>query len=115
MPISFEDRRGSNRFSIRQQARYQVLRRRVVIESGLGETVNLSSSGVLFTTTSCLPPRVVVELEIDWPAKFDSRLSMKLVTRGAVVRSGPDYSAIKIEKHEFRIKGNLKDFGVQTP
>ena len=33
----------------------------------------------------------------------------KLVARGSVVHSGPDYSAIEIDKHEFRIKGTSED------
>jgi hypothetical protein len=52
-----------------------------------------------------------VELDIDWPAKLDNRLSLKLVARGCVVHSGPDYSAIEIDKHEFRIKGTSDDRG----
>jgi len=108
-PTSPEERRGASRFPIRQQVHYQVLRRRGIRESGWGQTINISSSGVLFTTTHRLPPRVVVELDIDWPAKLDNRLSMKLVARGCVVHSGPDYSAIEIDKHEFRIKGSEED------
>jgi hypothetical protein len=106
-----EERRGSSRFPIRQQVHYQVLRRRGIRESGWGQTINISSSGVLFTTTHRLPPRVVVELNIDWPAKLDNRLSLKLVARGCVVHSGPDYSAIEIDKHEFRIKGTSEERG----
>ena len=106
-----EERRGANRFPIRQQVHYQVLRRRGMRESGWGQTINISSSGVLFTTTHKLPPKVVVELDIDWPAKLDNRLSMKLVARGCVIHSGPDYSAIEIDKHEFRIKGSGEERG----
>src|ERR1700690_110439 len=90
-PNSPDERRGSSRFPIRQQVHYQVLRRRGIRESGWGQTIKIASSGVLFTTAHRLPPRVVVELDIDWPAKLDNRLSMKLVARGCVIHSGPDY------------------------
>lgn len=99
------ERRNARRFAIRQEVHYQVLSRIGHGESGWGKTINISSSGLLFTTNQTLPPRCLVELDIDWPPKVDGRLPMKLVAAGRVVRSGADYSAIAIKKHQFRVKG----------
>jgi c-di-GMP-binding flagellar brake protein YcgR len=97
------ERRGTNRFAIEQVVHYQVLSRKGDREDGWGKTVNISSSGVLFTTTHALEPQRQVELDINWPAKFDNRRAMKLVAWGRVVRSGEDYSVIVIDKYEFRV------------
>ena len=43
------DRRHSDRFPIEREVRYRVLNKRSSEETGDGKTVNISSSGVLFT------------------------------------------------------------------
>ncbi len=43
------DRRQSDRFPIEREVRYRVLNKRSNEEIGDGKTINISSSGVLFT------------------------------------------------------------------
>jgi len=108
--VDSTERRCTSRFAIQQEVHYRVLTRRGEGESGSGRTINISSSGVLFTTVQALPPKSHVELDITWPAELDNRLPMKLVALGRVVRSGPDYSVIVIEKHEFRVKAVAREW-----
>src|SRR5947209_5687989 len=50
------DRRHSDRFPIEREVRYRVLSKRSGEESGDGKTINISSSGVLFTSEHILLP-----------------------------------------------------------
>ncbi len=72
---------------------------------GLGTTLNMSSSGVLFTTDRALLPGKRVEMAISWPAQLDNRMSLKLVARGRVVRCEAGTAAVEIQQYEFRTIG----------
>lgn len=67
-----------------------------------GESVNISSAGVLFTTPEAATPGQKVEAFIAWPVFLDNRIPLKLVIKGLIVRSTGDGAAICFEKHEFR-------------
>jgi len=98
------DRRAAVRFPIEQEVRYKVFSRNAV-ETGGGKTVNMSSSGVLFTTERALLTGERLELAVNWPAQLDNKCALKLVTTGRVVRSNGTQAAIAIERYEFRTQG----------
>jgi hypothetical protein len=99
-----EERRGSERMSISQPVHYRVLSRKDPETAASGKTLNMSSSGVLFTTAQPLLPGRRVELAIDWPAQLDNKCPLKLVARGRVVRFDGDRAALEILQHEFRTR-----------
>lgn len=101
------ERRVSNRFPIERDVRYKVLSRRSTSESGTGKTVNMSSTGILFTTDSVLLPGKRVELSISWPAQLNNTCALKLVARGRVVRCEKGKAAIEIQQYEFRTAGSV--------
>jgi hypothetical protein len=96
------DRRAADRFPIEREVRYKILNRKNVDEVGFGKTINMSSNGVLFSTDTHLLPGKRLELSISWPAQLDSKISLKLVARGRVVRSDEGRAAIEIHQYEFR-------------
>lgn len=96
------DRRHSDRFPIEREVRYRVLSKRSADESGEGKTVNMSSSGVLFTTKHMLLPGRRVEISVSWPAQLNNKCALKLVARGRVVRFEDGRAAIEIQQYEFR-------------
>ena len=75
-------------------------------ETGVGKTVNISSSGVLFTSEQPLLPGRRLELSVSWPAQLDNKCPLKLVARGKIVRSEPGRVAIEIQQYEFRTAGS---------
>jgi hypothetical protein len=75
-------------------------------ETGVGKTVNISSSGVLFTSEQPLLPGRRLELSVSWPAQLDNKCPLKLVARGKVVRSEAGKVAIEIQQYEFRTAGS---------
>ena len=66
------DRRHSDRFPVEREVRYRVLNKRSGEgDMGEGETINISSSGVLFTSEHVLLPGRRLELSaISWPAQL---------------------------------------------
>ncbi len=99
------ERRASDRFPIEREVRYKVLNRKTGDELGAGKTVNMSSNGVLFTTDGLLIPGRRVELAISWPAQLNSKVALKLVARGRVVRAEDHVAAVEIQQYEFRTQG----------
>ena len=99
------DRRASKRFAIEQGLLYRVLDHRATApESGAGQTVNISSKGVLFETVQRLRPGKRVEVSVDWPALLEGRCPLKFVAVGRVVRVEGTRAAMHIEQHEFRTR-----------
>ncbi|HML17983.1 MAG TPA: PilZ domain-containing protein [Bryobacteraceae bacterium] len=96
------DRRHSDRFPIEREVRYRVLNKRGGDEAGDGKTINISSSGVLFSAEHILLPGKRLELSISWPAQLNNKCALKLVARGRVIRFEPGMAAIEIQQYEFR-------------
>jgi hypothetical protein len=101
-----DNRRGKRRFRIDQEVRYRLLYGHRIAETGVGRTVDMSSSGVCITTQTMLTPGLPVELSISWPALLNDVCPMKLVIYGCVVRSTDKYTAVNIERYEFRTQGS---------
>lgn len=97
-----KERRHSDRFPISREARYRVLSKRNPEDNGEGTTINISSSGVLFTSELVLAPGRRIELAISWPAQLNNKVALKLVARGRVVRFEKGCTAMEIQQYEFR-------------
>jgi hypothetical protein len=93
--------------------RYRVLERKSSEPFQLGKTINMSSNGVLFTTDQFLNPGRYLELSISWPAQLDSKIALKLVARGRVVRTDQSGAAVQIHQYEFRTQGPQGSAGVE--
>ena len=100
------ERRASSRMAIEREVQYRVLNRGQAEPEARGKTVNISSSGVLFTTQQVLIPGRRVEVSIDWPAQLNAKCALKLVARGRIVRFEGDHAALEIMQHEFRTRGS---------
>jgi hypothetical protein len=100
------DRRRSDRFAIEREIRYRALNKRGGEEAGEGKTVNMSSSGVLFTAGQILRPGRRIELAIRWPAQLNNKCALKLVARGRVVRFENGLAAMEIQQYEFRTQSS---------
>ena len=96
------DRRSADRFPIEREVKYKLLNKRNAQEEGVGKTINISSTGILFTTDQILIPGKRLELSISWPAQLDNKCQLKLVARGRVARLEQGRAAIEIQQYEFR-------------
>ncbi len=96
------DRRTADRFPIEREVRYKVLNKKNADEMGIGQTVNMSSTGVYFTTEHILLPGKRLELAISWPAQLNNQTALKLVARGRIIRYDEGRAAMEIQQYEFR-------------
>ena len=103
--VSWTDRRGTNRFPLQEDVQYKVLHRSSVKATGIGKTLNIGSSGILFTTEERLPLGRTVEISVNWPARLGGTCPLKFVAMGRVVRADADKAAVRIERYEFRTRG----------
>jgi hypothetical protein len=99
------ERRGADRFPIEQDVKYRVISRRQGDGAGTGKTLNMSSSGILFSTDEDLQPGRQVEVSVAWPAQLNNKTPLKLVARGRVVRVEERRAALEIQHYEFRTQG----------
>src|SRR5262249_14289314 len=99
------ERRGKRRFQIEQEIRYKMLYGQRIAETGTGKTLNISSSGVWFTTENMLTIGMPVEVSMNWPVLLNETCPMKLMIYGCVVRSNERGAAVAIERYEFRTQG----------
>lgn len=104
-PSSERERRMKRRFHIEQEVRYKMLYGQRIAETGTGKTLNISSSGVWFTTESMLTTGMPVEVSMNWPVLLNDSCPMKLMIYGCVVRSNEKGAAVAIERYEFRTQG----------
>jgi len=96
------ERRGDRRYEIQLETRWKLIRRRRVLDSGVGRTVDLSSGGVLFDCGRALPAGLNAELAIAWPVLLHNVAPLQLIVSGRIVRSAGNRNAIRIAQHEFR-------------
>jgi hypothetical protein len=99
------DRRQDRRYALHLDCRWKLIRRRRVLDSGTGNTVDLSSGGLLFDAGRHLPVGLNVELSINWPVLLHSVAPLQLVVSGRIVRSSGRMIAIRSVQHEFRTAG----------
>jgi PilZ domain len=102
---STRERRASRRYEIPLKLRWKVLRRKRLLETGTGITVDLSSTGILIATDTKLPVDGAVELSIAWPILLDGTLPMQLTVTGRIARVTGRKVAIAIAQYEFRTAG----------
>lgn len=101
------ERRRSRRFPIEREVRYKTLSQPAAPVEGIGKTLNISSSGVLFTSEYELPVGTTLEISINWPAQLNDGCFLNLVVRGRVIRRAKGQLALHFLKHEFRTQSRL--------
>jgi len=103
------DRRHDRRYEIQLDLRWKLIRRRRVLETGVGRTVALSSGGILFDPGRQLPVGLNVELSISWPVLLRNTAAMQLIVSGRIVRASQNGTAVAMAQHEFRTTGMPAD------
>ena len=71
----------------------------------MGQSVNISSSGLLFESSEPLETGQTVEACVAWPVVLDQRVPLNLVIKGSVVRHLGDLSAVRFATHQLRTRG----------
>jgi hypothetical protein len=100
--LSRTERRAKVRYPIRLSVRYRG--RRMGGVTGVGLTLNLSSSGILVESPRQQKVGVGTRLEVsvEWPVMLDGTSPLQLVVRGRVVRSEMLRFAVSFQGYQFR-------------
>jgi hypothetical protein len=97
------DRRSRLRFSFRLAVTCRRVGPRFLLDRIIvGESLNISSKGLLFTANERFRPGQLVRAFIDWPIRLQSRVRLTFVAEGTVVRSAGNITAMAIKRYHFR-------------
>ena len=98
------ERRNNARFPCRLAVSYQTLEHPILSGQGTSETLNISSKGLLFTSNELFQAGQLVQVSLDWPARLENQIPLKLVAEGRIVRNANGQTAMTIDKYEFRTR-----------
>ena len=99
------DQRQDRRYQLQLELKWKLIRRRRVLDTGTGQTVDVSSGGFLFDAGRHLPEGLNVELSVAWPVLLHNVAPIQLVATGKIVRANDRQVAIQTIQHEFRTTG----------
>ena len=71
-------------------------------ETGTGEVLNMSTSGMLFRCGVMLPIGELIQAGLTWPFPLESGQPLELQVRGMILRSDLAGTAVSISKYQFR-------------
>jgi DNA-binding NarL/FixJ family response regulator len=113
------ERRTHARFPCRLAVSYQALEHPFLSGVAFSQTLNISSKGMLFTTEEPLQAGQLLQVSVDWPARLENQVPLKLVAEGRIVRNTNGQAAMRIDKYEFRTRRakapSLKSGETKTP
>ncbi len=98
------DRRVAARYAIERDIRWKLRGKRTREAPALGRTVNISSTGALFTTGLSLAAGMPVEVAINWPSPLDGDGELLLIARGRLVRCTDGFAAVQFHQREFQAR-----------
>lgn len=99
-----KERRAKSRYPLQLNVRYQTLGTAGPV-AGVGQTLNVSSSGICITCSSNIHEGTRVRVVIEWPSLLNGTTPLQLVTIGTVTRREPSALAIAFEGYQFRTTG----------
>jgi hypothetical protein len=107
------ERRLKSRYPLELNVRYQTLGAAGPV-SGIGQTINMSSSGMLLSCPRVMPEGTRVKIFIEWPSLLNGTTPLQLITVGTVVRCTAIGVSIVFESYQFRTMGRPRPSNVQA-
>jgi hypothetical protein len=95
------DRRVKSRYPLELNVRYQTMGAAGPV-AGVGQTVNMSSSGMLLACASSIPEGTRLKMFIEWPSLLNGTTPLQLITVGTVVRCTHIGVSIVFDSYQFR-------------
>src|SRR5580698_5138425 len=95
------ERRVKSRYPLELNVRYQTLGT-AGPGAGAGQTLNISSSGMLLACASNIPEGTRLKLYVEWPSLLNGTTPLQLITVGTVVRSTQIGVSIVFDSYQFR-------------
>jgi hypothetical protein len=109
-----QDRRTKRRYALDLPVQFKIMKNYLVVGTGTGTTLDMSSSGIAFTTSQPLKVGSYLEMSVNWPVLLNQSCPLKLVAFGKVVRSDAGRAAVRMDRHEFRTQSLKSAQAAQT-
>lgn len=95
------ERRVKLRYPLELNARYQTMGAAGPV-AGVGQTVNMSSSGMLMACASEIQEGTRLKVFVEWPSLLNGTTPLQLITVGTVVRRSSIGISIVFDSYQFR-------------
>ena len=106
------ERRVKSRYPLELNVRYQTLGVATPV-AGLGQTVNLSSSGMLLSCANNIAEGTRLKIFVEWPSLLNGTTPLQLITVGTVVRCTAIGVSVVFESYQFRTMSRMRHSNVQ--
>jgi hypothetical protein len=101
------ERRVKSRYPLELNVRYQTMEA-AGPGAGAGQTLNISSSGMLLACASNIPEGTRLKLFVEWPSLLNGTTPLQLITVGTVVRCTQIGISIVFDSYQFRTMGRIR-------
>lgn len=98
------ERRSKCRYPIEMNVRFHTMGT-ARPAAGFGQTLNMSSSGMLLACSGKIAEGTRLKLFIEWPSLLNGTTPLQLITVGTVVRSTELGLSVVFESYQFRTMG----------
>src|ERR1700678_3045177 len=105
------ERRVKSRYPLELNVRYQALGV-ITPVAGVGQTLNMSSSGMLLACASSIPEGTRLKIFVEWPSLLNGTTPLQLITVGTVVRCTQIGVSIVFDSYQFRTMSRLRNTNV---
>ncbi|HTS49762.1 MAG TPA: PilZ domain-containing protein [Bryobacteraceae bacterium] len=95
------ERRSKRRYPLQLPIRYRTTSARLSVSGG-GQTLNISSAGLLIASPQGVQAGLRLRLHVDWPWLLDGTTPLQLVAESRVVRANASQFAVELERYQFR-------------
>jgi hypothetical protein len=96
-----EERRAAVRVKLECPSRYETLSEPK--QAGVGHTIDMSTTGIAFTTESSLPANAQLTLQVMWPARLEGGVPVELHAAGRLARTEATMAALQLDNMNFSI------------
>src|SRR5215469_2465301 len=90
-------------YPIESEIEYKVSGRAKVLAAGHGLTVSMSKAKIRFKPEAPVVPGSWVEVWVDWPARLENRVGLRLHAHGEIGEPENGCAVLHIMRHDFRI------------
>jgi hypothetical protein len=105
------ERRVKSRYPLELNVRYQTMGE-AGPGAGVGQTLNISSSGMLLACASKIPEGTRLKLFVEWPSLLNGTTPLQLITVGTVVRCTQNRISILFDTYQFRTMSRARTANV---
>ena len=108
------ERRFKSRYPIALNVRYQTIGITGPL-AGVGQTINISSNGMLLACPSNIPEGTRLKICVEWPSLLNGITPLQLITVGTVVRRTEVGVSVAFDGYQFRTMGRARNSNAIVP